>query len=170
MNEYQTFFNYKASGSGLINFIPVIIFILIGVGIVFYTKKNFKNYSLFRQIILFFGYTLGGFATLFLIIAMVKMPKIISNERDFRKMIESRNYNIVEGETENFIPMPKGENGKESFKVNGIPFEYCDYIITKGFHQTSLNNGPIRKNGQQVRITYYTIDNENLILKIEIKN
>ncbi len=109
-------------------------------------------------------------ATLFLIIALVKIPQIISNDRDFRKMIESKNYNIVEGETENFSPMPKGKNGNEGFTVNGISFEYCDYIMRKGFNKTSINNGLITKNGQKVRISYYTLDNENLILKIEIKN
>ena len=170
MSDYQTVFEYEVSGSVLINLIPLLIFLLAGLGIIYYAKKVIKNYSLFRQIVLFFGYIFTGMATLFLIIALVKTPQIISNERDFRKMVETKKYNIIEGETENFSPMPKGENGKESFTVSGIQFGYCDYIMRKGFNQTSIKNGPITKNGQKVRISYYTLDNENLILKIEIKN
>mgnify|MGYP001618321442 CR=1 FL=1 len=170
MSDYQTVFEYEASGTSLINLISLPFFLLIGISIIYYAKKIIKNYSLYRQIVLFFGYIFTGMATLFLIIALVKIPQIISNDRDFRKMIESKNYNIVEGETENFSPMPKGKNGNESFTVNGISFEYCDYIMRKGFNKTSINNGLITKNGQKVRISYYTLDNENLILKIEIKN
>lgn len=170
MTDYQTVFEFAASGTSLTNLISLIFFILIGISILYYAKKIIKNYSSFRQIVLFFGYIFTGMASLFLIIALVKIPHIISNDRDFRKVIESKNYNIAEGETENFSPMSQGENGKESFTVDGIPFEYCDYIVRKGFNKTSINNGPITKNGQKVRISYYTLDTENLILKIEIKN
>jgi hypothetical protein len=64
----------------------------------------------------------------------------------------------------------KNINGShiESFSVKGILFEYSDNVNKNGFHQTSKNNGPISENGQQVRIGYMVIDNENLILKLEI--
>ena len=65
--------------------------------------------------------------------------------------------------------MPDGGHKMETFSVDGVKFEYSDYLITKGFHQTSQRGGPITGNGQKVRISYTTIDNLNIILKIETK-
>jgi hypothetical protein len=169
MTDYQTLFEYEISGSVLINLIVIVIFLLAGLAVVYYAKKIIKNYSFYRQIILFFGYIFSGMATLFLIIAIVKAPQIISDERYFRNPIETKNYSIVEGVTESFSPMPENGHGNESFIVNGIRFEYSDYNVIKGYHQTSRNKGLITRNGQMVRISYFTIDNENLIQKIEIK-
>jgi hypothetical protein len=169
MNDYQTVFVYEPSGNNLINLIPILVFLLAGLGVIYYAKKIMKNYSLFRQIILFFGYILAGVATLFLIMALVRIPQMLSNDKDFRNRTETKNYNIVQGETENFSPMPVNGHENEKFTVKGIPFEYSDYVIIKGYHQTSLNNGIITRNGQLVRISYFTIDKVNLIQKIEIK-
>lgn len=169
MNGYQTIFEYEPSGSNLILLIPILLLLGVGLAIVIYTKKIFKMYSFLRQVILSFGYILIAFTVIILIISLVKAPVILSKERNFNKLIESSNYLIVEGETENFIPMSKDGHKKEMFSVKEIQFEYSDYIMTKGFHRTSLNNGPITRNGQKVRISYITEDNINLIMKIELK-
>jgi hypothetical protein len=169
MNDYQTLFEYKPFGSDLIHLIPILIFALIGFGIVFYTKRIFKKYSFLRQFTIFFGFLFGGFATIMLIVTLAKVPRIISDEKDFRKRIEDKSYYVLEGEVENFSPRSEDGHNKEKFSVDGIQFEYSDNGIIKGFHQTSRNNGPITRNGQKVRISYFVIDNINLIQKIEIK-
>ena len=169
MNGYQTIFEYEPSGSNLILLIPILIFFVVGLAIVIYTKRIFKKYSLLRQVILFSGYFFIVFTAIILIISLVKVPLILSKERNFDSLIESKNYLIIEGETENFIPMSKDGHKKEKFSVKEIQFEYSDYIMIKGFHRTSLNNGPITRNGQKVRISYITEDNINLIQKIELK-
>jgi len=168
MTDYQIVFEYKYPLSDLLHWIPLLIFPFIGFGLVYYLKRT-MNYSLPRQIGLFIGYLFGGFATIALIIALVQLPAKISRERKLNNMIESKNYTIVEGEIENFSPQPENTTKTESFSVKGVQFEYSDYVMINGFHQTSRMNGPIRENGQKVRISYFTIDNVNLIQKIEIK-
>ena len=73
----------------------------------------------------------------------------------------------VEGIKEKFIPPMNCLRYNEYFSVNRIKFEYSDYVIIEWFHNSSKNNGPIHQNGQQVRIGYATIDNKNLILRLE---
>jgi hypothetical protein len=75
---------------------------------------------------------------------------------------------LLRGVIKNFLPANNNGNHFESFSINGVIFRYSGHVIVDGFHQTSENNGPINKNGQQVRIGYTTKDNENLILKLEI--
>ncbi|BAX81663.1 hypothetical protein ALGA_3365 [Labilibaculum antarcticum] len=103
-----------------------------------------------------------------LIVFIINIPKQYSKVQSLKEMIENKSYSIVEGVTVDFLPPVEGLRYNESFAVNGIKFEYSDYGIIEGFHKTSKNNGPIHQNGQQVRIGYTTIDNENLILRLEI--
>jgi hypothetical protein len=169
MNDYQTIFEYEPSGNILILLIPILLFLVGGLGIVFYVKRALKNYSLLRQIMLFIGYFISVFAAIVLIISLVKAPQMLSRERNFKNLIESKKYLTTEGEIKDFSPISENGHNKESFSVNGIRFEYSDNVVIKGFHQTSRNNGPLTRNGQKVRIAYIIADNINLIQKIEIK-
>lgn len=82
--------------------------------------------------------------------------------------VKNKNYEVVEGSVENFTPMPYGGHAKESFYVNGAYFEYSDYEITGGFNNTASHGGPIKGNGQKVRISYYSKRNRsNIILILE---
>lgn len=77
---------------------------------------------------------------------------------------ESGQVSIVEGRVENFVPMPYEGKALESFTINGVKFEYSDFVYSYGFNNTSSHGGPIRE-GLQVRIHYVG----NTILKLEIK-
>lgn len=168
--EYKTIFEFEAPKiSSLYNLIILFIIIMIGFGFAFLTKRTNKEYSLQRLLKIFFGYMLGGIATLMLIVSLIRLPEIISYQRELRETIETENYLIAEGEIENFIDRPESGHIFESFTVNGVFFEYSDYIVINGFHQTSRNNGPLKQNGQEVRISYMKKDNENVIMKIELK-
>src|SRR5688572_10592347 len=52
---------------------------------------------------------------------------------------------VVEGVVEDFVPATRYRKA-ESFTVAGVEFSYRDDTYTGGFHQTSLENGPIREN------------------------
>jgi hypothetical protein len=166
--NYETIFEQTKHGNLFLSFIPLLGFALIGIGIIYSEKKYYKTFSAVRQGLLFFGYLFGGFAIILLIISLIKTPSLIRENRDFNKMIENKSYKVVEGLIEDFSPPNSNGTHFESFSVNGIIFKYSDYSIVDGFHQTSKNNGPINKNGQQVRIGYTNKDDENLILKLEI--
>ena len=75
-----------------------------------------------------------------------------------------RQEQVVEGRVENFAPMPYEGKALESFTVDGIKFEYSDFVLSPGFNNTASHGGPIRE-GLQVRIHYV----DNVILKLEIK-
>ena len=167
--EYTTVFEFTPKASNYFHLIGLFIFVVIGFGFAFYTKRSDKNFSLLRQFKIFFGYLFGGVALIMLILMVINIPKVISSERELKEVIENKNILIVQGEIDNFSQTPESGHIFESFTVNGIKFKYSDYIVIDGFHQTYRNNGPIKQNGQQVRISYIERDNENLIMKIEIK-
>ena len=68
----------------------------------------------------------------------------------------------------NVHPMPYGGHDYESFTINNIKFRYSDFNNWGGFNKTSSHGGPINKNGQYIRISYFKDDNENIICKLEI--
>ncbi len=76
--------------------------------------------------------------------------------------------NIVEGTVENFHAMPLTGHDFDTFTVKNKTFKYSDYFITEYFNQTASHGGPIKENGQQVRLSYVTFNNENQIVKIEM--
>jgi hypothetical protein len=78
---------------------------------------------------------------------------------------------VVEGQVENFHPMPRTGHDTERFTVNGVLFSYSDAELTPGFNQTSSHGGPIRE-GLDVRIHYIGIFGDPVqptILKLEIR-
>ena len=166
--EYITIYEYTATGNKLLYLIPLVLFILFGFGLVYYVKKYFKTYSIFRQILLYFGYILLGFSLIFAVVTLIKLPSMISKEKELQELVKNENYKIVEGLTKNFKSSEEGAGHFESFSVKGIEFRYSDHINIQGFHKTAGNGGPINKNGLQVKIGYTKIDNKNVILKLEI--
>lgn len=167
--DYTTFYEFTPRSSNLFHLIGILLFVLAGFGFAFYTKRSDREFSLFRRLKIFFGYLIGGIALIMFLLSVIKIPKIISYERELNEIIDNQNFLIVQGEIENFSHRNVNGQTFESFTVQGEKFEYSDYIVIDGFHQTSENNGPIRGNGQQVRISYKVSDNENLIMKLEIK-
>lgn len=65
--------------------------------------------------------------------------------------------------------LTRGRKTNESFRVQGVYFEYGDFRGTGAFNQTARYGGPI-KPGLPVRICYHQSErlDENLILRLEI--
>lgn len=149
------------------NLIPLGIFLLLSIWFVVHIKKSKKSFSVYRQAVIFFGYLFSGATALMVIMMIIKIPKIISSENQLKGIIQNENFLIVEGDVENY--QIKKSNGQyfESFTIHNVTFEYSDFIVINGFHQTSKNNGPIYKNGQFFRISYINSEDKNIILKIE---
>ena len=99
----------------------------------------------------------------------------------FKRAIEKKKYQEVEGYVENFesstivynTERVRYNTGKvrnfkvttESFSVKGVHFKYSSNLETTGFNQTKSNGGPIDE-GKYVRIRYY----EDLILQLWVKD
>ena len=83
--------------------------------------------------------------------------------------IENGNVHIEEGEISNYKPIDTSNHGSfESFLLNGVKFAYSDYHRISGYHHACANGGVICAEGQAIRISYYTKEGLNYIVKIEL--
>jgi hypothetical protein len=103
-----------------------------------------------------------------LIVSIVRIPAMLKDERELKDVIANERFKIAEGKIENLLTQEESGHFYESFSINGVSFLYSDLIIGKGFNQTSKNSGPIKKEGQVVRIYYTVLRDENIILKLQI--
>lgn len=163
--DYKTVFEITEKGLDMFFFMPI-LFILIGIGISLFNIKYNKSTSSKKQFTIVFGFIFSGFALLFL---LATLPRELSTRKETKRIFEKKEYNVVEGQIENFHPMPHSGHDMESFTVNGVYFEYSDFVVHYGFNNTASHGGPIKRNGQQVRLSYITKNGDNRILKIELK-
>lgn len=112
-----------------------------------------------KGIILFFKAAMWGIACF--IVLMCEFIIAISPIMSFN----TGDYLTVEGYVEDFKPYRQGE--MESFRINGIEFNYSHGIITSGYRKTYNRGGVIRENGQYLRISYVPMENRNEILCIQ---
>lgn len=162
---YKTVFEVTDKGFDMTLLMPL-LFVIIGLGISLFNIKYNKSTSSKKQFTIIFGFIFSAFG---LLISLLTIPSSISSQQKTKAIFENKEYKIVEGEIENFNPMPYEGHTVESFTVNGIYFEYSDYILWNAFNNTASHGGPIKNNGQLVRLSYITVDEENRILKIELK-
>lgn len=163
--NYRTVFEVTDKGFELITLMPL-LFIVIGIGISWFNIKYNKSESIKKKFTIVFGFIISGFAFFLL---MLIVPSSLADRSKTRRIFKNKDHEVIEGKIENFHPMPYSGHDVESFTVNGVYFEYSDYILSYGFNQTSSHNGPLRENGQEVRLSYISEDGENRILKIEVK-
>lgn len=166
MTNYEIVFEISKESYKNNSIIPLI---LAGICVlIFFIVLNFyKKRPINRN----YGYIIGviSFCILLLFVYFENKPFIKSKDDFLNKIIEKKEFNIVEGEIENFHPMPYEGHDMESFTVKGIYFEYSDFVFNYGFNNTSSHGGPIKNNGQEVRLSYFNKDGLNHIIKIELK-
>lgn len=78
--------------------------------------------------------------------------------------LRSNRAEVVEGIVTEFKPMPHTGHAMESFVVQGVRFEYSDYVVTAGFNNTTSHGGPIRE-GLPVKIWH----SGGRILRLDVK-
>lgn len=163
--HYKTVFEVTDKGFEMMTFIPL-VFVIVGVGISWFNLKYNKSKSTKRKTTIIFGFIFAGIGFLF---SVLTIPTTISNRNKIQEKYKNKDYLVVEGVISNFHPMPKGGHDQESFTVNGVDFEYSDFEIVYAFNNTASHGGPIKKNGQQVRLAYLKTKSGNRILKVELK-
>ena len=80
------------------------------------------------------------------------------------RAFEAGDYKVVEGQVQNFHPMPLTPGGKESFEVGGMRFEYSEFELKAAHNTTTVHAGPA-EDGLFVRVAYLG----NKILRLEIR-
>ena len=82
--------------------------------------------------------------------------------------IENGDVHIEEGKISNYKPIDTSNHASlESFELNGVKFAYSDYHRISGYHHACANGGIICKEGQEIRLSYYTKEGLNYIIKVE---
>lgn len=122
------------------------IFVVIGLGISIYHRKNpSPGRSRWFRV---FPYLFTGFAMIWVAITFAAT---FSEYWELRRALRSGQFEVVEGKVVDFVPMPADGHVMERFTVNGHRFEYSDAVPTAGFNNTQSHGGPIRE-GLIVRI------------------
>jgi len=145
--EYVTIYNILDEG---VIFPEIVIPLIICFLFLYFIPKYVSN-KLLKYIFWFIMFVT------FIMIILTYIKKL-----DLREIYKTRNYKIVEGVVESYIPEVKKKN-LESFTVNGIKFSIGSYVDNGGFHKT----GKVY-NGLKVKI-YYTgnEDDNNIILRLD---
>lgn len=169
--EFTKVFDLAESGFKTWNFAGFgFIFIAIGIVALFtptiFRKLNIsyigfekKSYKIFTWIFFLFA----------LFWTIISFSATYSEYRNFKKILENNSFKTVEGQVEEFDPMPHSGHKDESFLVSGIKFAYSDYVVTNSFNNTKSHGGPIDENSY-VRISYTSGANKNYILRLEIRD
>jgi hypothetical protein len=111
-----------------------------------------------------FRYLFLGFAVLW---TVVVFASTYEQHLRHRELARSNACRVVEGPVDHFLPMPYAGHANESFSVQGVHFEYSDYVVTDAFNNTSSHGGPIAA-GSYARICYDPSGNQ--ILRLEIRD
>lgn len=166
--KYEILYEYEFINSKIIDILPLFGITAFAIIITFLYKRNAKSInSTINQILLSFLYIFIIFSSIISIISISKIPGIISNEKQLKEVLKSKNYSIIEGKINNYKLDEVNGQYFESFSINDVRFKYSDDLIFYGYHQTSKNGGLIKENGQYIRISYIVLNQENLILRIE---
>ena len=147
--------------------IPFVLF-LVGMGMLVYVIRGRRRVQLKGPALLIFPLLFTVFAA---VMTLITTANFFTSKTQTSGILANNDFKVVEGVIENFKPMPYGGHNSESFTVRGVYFEFSDYSSYAGinsFNQTASHGGPIRNNGQKVRLTYVSLTNgDNLILKVE---
>jgi hypothetical protein len=123
-----------------------LILLVVGIGVIWLSRRY--HWQQFRS--KFFGYFLVLFSLIWLM-ATLGFP--YSQYRRLASAYRSGGYSMVEGEVEDFKPMPFEGHTDECFSVQSQRFCYSDFEIGAGFKNTSSHGGPIRQ-GLPIRVFY----------------
>jgi hypothetical protein len=158
---YQTVFDVTMVGFKSWKF-PAVGLIFVAIGLVL---PSLINSGKFRRMP---GPAAKWFRLFFLGFAIFwTVTSFVATFSDYRKSVDAMvngQAAYIEGAVTEFRPMPSTGHSMESFVVQGVRFEYSDYIITAGFNHTASHGGPIR-DGLLVRIWHRSGE----ILRLDIK-
>jgi hypothetical protein len=136
---------------------PAVGFLFVIVGMILAWMGRRHAWAGFRRI----GYTFVGFGSLWtLIVLSTTLREYVMLHQAYR----NGQYSVVEGQVENFRPMPYDGHQQECFSVQHTTFCYSDFERTAGFNNAASHGGPIRS-GLPVKVAYV----DGHILRIEVE-
>jgi hypothetical protein len=109
------------------------------------------------------GFQRWGVAILAALFVVIAGGLIALRFAQVRYFLRTGRYQVVEGFVQDFQPLAVGVHGRESFRVDGRLFQYNEFDLSPGYHQTARAGGFIRE-GDYVRIAY----SGDAILRVEV--
>jgi len=138
-----------------------LLFILLPIGVYYFS-------NVFEKLILKIAAKTVAIIILCLAIGVLVEP--FYNYFRIKALYDNDNLQVVEGYVDDFKSPSEndlwGGHTCESFYVNDVYFEYTNYA-SYGYCTYAEQGGIIQKEGQYVRIKYYTSYGENIICYIE---
>jgi hypothetical protein len=113
------------------------------------------------------GKIIAGFGFIVLVALLIKIPIEIIDKKEIKNALTNGEIRVIEGKINNYYSSDKTHSDFESWEIDGIEFKNSDYDDSYGYHQSSKLNEIIKGNNQYLRISYYNLKDENIILKIE---
>lgn len=161
--NYQTVYDFSEEPIQLVWFAPL-LFLFIGIGNLIYNFRGRKKNPQFKHVFIVGGVlftVIGGLASL-------TIPMLLNRHMDLKSEYANKQFKTIEGVVSGFKQSSPNGNGRDEFSVDSLTFNYSNYNHGTGFCQIASKNGPINRNGLQVRVGYIKKGNELLILKLEI--
>lgn len=172
MPEYEIVYETDKFQFNLLVEYIIFIFIILVFGFIIFCnvrrKITLSGETQYKNVIIERVFSLIGLIVSVSVFSLI----LVQNITDYNfitKNICEGNYEIVEGEIENFIPMKKEGHSQESFDVDGVTFIYNRSNPKHGYHFPNVDGGYITNNGQYVRITYINYNGYNIIIRLETK-
>ena len=142
------------------------IFVIVGMSFLGYglskirSLKKERNRFTIKEITSsnFFGAMAAIIGTLVFLFGVVNCFLGVNEQLKCRKMLMNDEVDVVEGYVEKYHAMPAEGHDTEHFEINGIIFNYSDYVIVNGYHKTASHGGVVTHNGQHIKIKYITKD------------
>jgi len=140
----------------------------------FYSLGNLSTYSLdhispyktnTRKGRLVFLYLFFCFSVVWTVVTFFST---YSDYVNLRNAFQNGQFDFVEGQVTQFVPVPYEGHTDESFVVDGKRFKYADGAVSNGFNNTNSHGGPIRS-GLQVRV--WSVNNRHqwpTIVRLEV--
>lgn len=169
--EFTKVFDLAETGYRTWNFASFgLIFVVIGTIALFapivFKKFNISYIGFDKKSYKFFKWFFFIFSIIW---TFTSFSSTYSEYKNFKKILEGNSFKIVEGQVEQFDPMPHSGHKNESFWVDGVKFAFSDFVITNAFNNTKSHGGPVDENSY-VRISYSSGGSKNYILRLEIKD
>ncbi len=89
---YETIYEYPYKGSGILHFIFLFLFYLLG-----WIKEDLKDTFILQTVFDILGYLFGSVLLLMLIVMIFKSLDLKSYEQELIEVMQSNSYKIVEG-------------------------------------------------------------------------
>lgn len=148
---YEYTFNFE---NICLCFIPLVIGVVFLANSIKQARQKAKNKGWDGFVDSFFKYVGFVVGPLCIFLFFTIFIGVLFEHKDYVELIDNNEVCVIEGYVEEYHPMPYEGHDTEHFEINGVYFEYSDYIMVNGYNISASHGGVVTHNGQHLRIKY----------------